>query len=56
MIVETMSRLKGSVTTIVVTHRDSTLRACDRIFLVDHGTVVETTVDRVTPDQLDDRY
>ena len=56
VIVETMNRLKGSVTTIVVTHRQSTLRACDRIFVVDQGTVIETTVDRVTPDQLDDRY
>ena len=56
VIVETMSRLKGSVTTIVVTHRESTLRACDRIFVVDQGTVIETTADRVTPDQLDDRY
>ena len=55
VIVETMNRLKGDVTTIVVTHRESTLRACDRILLVDNGTVVETTVDRVTPDQLDDR-
>ena len=56
VIVETMNRLKGSVTTIVVTHRESTLRACDRIFVVDQGTVIETTADRVTPDQLDDRY
>jgi ABC-type multidrug transport system fused ATPase/permease subunit len=55
VIVETMNRLKGEVTTIVVTHRESTLRACDRILLVDNGTVAETTVDRVTPDQLDDR-
>jgi ABC-type multidrug transport system fused ATPase/permease subunit len=55
VIVETMNRLKGQVTTIVVTHRESTLRACDRIFVVENGTVTETTVDRVTPDQLDDR-
>ncbi|MDA3029487.1 MAG: ABC transporter ATP-binding protein [Actinomycetota bacterium] len=54
VIIETMNRLKGSVTTIVVTHRESTLRACDRIFLVDQGTVTETTAERVTPDQLDD--
>lgn len=56
VIVETMNRLKGSVTTIVVTHRESTLRACDRILGVDQGSVIETTADRVTPDQLDDRY
>jgi ABC-type multidrug transport system fused ATPase/permease subunit len=55
VIVETMNRLKGQVTTIVVTHRESTLRACDRILVVENGTVTETTVDRVTPDQLDDR-
>jgi ABC-type multidrug transport system fused ATPase/permease subunit len=54
VIVETMNRLKGSVTTIVVTHRESTLRACDRIFVVDDGRVTETTPDRLTPDQLDD--
>jgi len=53
VIVETMNRLKGSVTTIVVTHRESTLRACDRIFLVEGGTVTETTADRVTREQLD---
>ena len=55
VIVETINRLKGEVTTIVVTHRESTLRACDRILLVDNGAVRETTADRVTPDQLDDR-
>ena len=55
VIVETMGRLKGDVTIIVVTHRESTLRACDRILFVDQGKVTETTIDRVTPDQLDDR-
>jgi ABC-type multidrug transport system fused ATPase/permease subunit len=55
VIVETVNRLKGQVTTIVVTHRESTLRACDRILAVENGSVTETTADRVTPDQLDDR-
>ncbi|MDA3025564.1 MAG: ABC transporter ATP-binding protein [Actinomycetota bacterium] len=44
VIVETIVRLKGSVTTIVVTHRDSTLRACDRVLRVENGSVsVEST-------------
>jgi ABC-type multidrug transport system fused ATPase/permease subunit len=43
------------VTTIVVTHRESTLRACDRILVVENGTVSETFIDRVTLDELDDR-
>lgn len=55
VIVETMARLKGVVTIIVVTHRESTLRACDRVFLVDRGTVTETSIDQVTFDQLDSR-
>ena len=39
VIVETIGRLKGSVTVVVVTHRDSTLQACDRVLRVENGSV-----------------
>ena len=39
VIVETITRLKGAVTTVVVTHRESTLRACDRVVRVENGSV-----------------
>lgn len=39
VIVETIERLKGAVTTVVVTHRESTLRACDRVLRVEGGQV-----------------
>ncbi len=41
IIAETLRRLKGSVLTVVVSHRESTLEICDRRLVVDHGTVRE---------------
>jgi ABC-type multidrug transport system fused ATPase/permease subunit len=41
VITETLARLRGRVTTIVVTHRESTLRVCDRVFGVEGQRVVE---------------
>jgi ABC-type multidrug transport system fused ATPase/permease subunit len=38
-IVETLRRLRGSVAVLVVSHRDSTLAACDRVILVEAGRV-----------------
>lgn len=38
-IVETLTAIKGRATIIVVTHRWSTLRACDRVIMLDRGTV-----------------
>jgi ABC-type multidrug transport system fused ATPase/permease subunit len=39
IVVETITRLRGRVTTIVVTHRDSTLAACDRVWSVEGGRI-----------------
>lgn len=36
---ETLSRLRGSVTTAVVAHRLSTVQQCDRIMVIQDGTV-----------------
>jgi ABC-type multidrug transport system fused ATPase/permease subunit len=43
IVVETITRLRGRVTTIVVTHRDSTLAACDRVWSVEGGRVSATS-------------
>ncbi len=40
-VIETIERLKGSVTVFVVSHRLSTLAACDRIVELDNGRVAE---------------
>lgn len=37
---ETVRSLKGSITIIIIAHRLSTLRDCDRLFLLDNGKVV----------------
>ncbi len=43
VIVDTLTRLKGQVTVVVVSHRDSTLATCDRVLRVENGRVsVET--------------
>ena len=41
VIVETLGRLRGSTTVLVVSHRDSTLAACDRVIVVDGGSITE---------------
>jgi ABC-type multidrug transport system fused ATPase/permease subunit len=40
-VVETIRRLRGSVAVIVVSHRESTLTACDRVVVVDQGRVTD---------------
>lgn len=40
-VVEAIRRLRGSVAVIVVSHRESTLAACDRVVVVDHGRVID---------------
>ena len=43
VVVETIARLKGLVTTIVVSHRDSTLSTCDRVLRIENGSVSDVT-------------
>lgn len=40
-VVEAIRRLRGSVAVIVVSHRESTLAACDRVVVVDQGRVTD---------------
>jgi len=39
-VVEEIRMIKGQVTTIVVAHRMSTLKYCDRIYKIENGTIV----------------
>lgn len=41
-IVRALEGLKGRMTMIVIAHRHSTVRVCDRVVLLDHGRVVDT--------------
>ncbi len=39
LVQETLHELRGSLTLIIVAHRLSTLSACDRIMVLDHGSI-----------------
>ena len=41
VIIETLSKLRGRVMVIVITHRDTTLRVCDRILSLEDQRLVE---------------
>ena len=41
-VVESIEQLRGSRTVIIVAHRLSTVRKCDRLYLLDSGRVVKT--------------
>ena len=41
-IVREINMLKGTVTLIVIAHRLSTVKECDRIYRLEHGKVVES--------------
>lgn len=41
VIAETIARLRGTTTTIVVSHRDSTLAVCDRVLVLSEGRLSE---------------
>lgn len=40
LIVQTLIRLKGKVTILIITHRDTTLRACDDVMRLEAGRIV----------------
>jgi len=40
-IVEEMKRLKGQITMIIIAHRHSTVKHCDKIYRLDRGKIVE---------------
>ena len=48
VIAETLRRLKGSRTLILVTHRLESVLDCDRVYVLDAGRIVEQT----TPGEL----
>ena len=41
-IVDEIRRMKGEQTTIVIAHRLSTVRYCDRIYRLDRGSIVSS--------------
>ena len=43
-IVEEIGQLKGMVTTVVIAHRASTLKSCDRIYSLERGQMVDVGV------------
>ena len=40
-IIEEIKQLKGKKTTIVIAHRLTTLKHCDRIYSLDNGVIIE---------------
>jgi len=41
IVIETLSSLKAKHTIVLVSHQISTVMSCDRIYVLDHGTIVE---------------
>jgi len=39
-IVEEMKRLKGQITMIIIAHRHSTVKHCDRIYRLEQGKII----------------
>ena len=39
-ITEALGKLKGTVTTIIIAHRLTSVKECDRIFYLEHGQIV----------------
>lgn len=46
LVIDALARLKGSVTVIVVAHRPSILRVCDRVLACDEGVMTTRTAGR----------
>jgi len=48
-VADEIRRLKGVLTMIIIAHRYTTLRDCDRIYRIDKGRIVEeTTFDKLS--------
>ncbi|KFJ42156.1 ABC transporter ATP-binding protein [Francisella philomiragia] len=56
LIYETLKKLKGHMTIIIITHRLSTLRATDNILVFDNGKVVEQGVYDKLSNDLESRF
>lgn len=41
-IVNTLEELKGNITQIIIAHRLTTVRRCDRIYVLEKGRVIES--------------
>jgi ATP-binding cassette subfamily B protein len=41
MVLENLWQINGQVTTLLISHRPSTIRRADRILVLDRGTIVE---------------
>jgi ABC-type multidrug transport system fused ATPase/permease subunit len=48
-IVQTLSNMKGTKTIIIVSHRYSSLKTCDRIFSIENGCMIEEDANYIPP-------
>jgi ABC-type multidrug transport system fused ATPase/permease subunit len=52
LISESLNKLKGSLTIILVAHRLSTIKNCDLVYVLDNGSVIEQgSYDELSRDQ-----
>lgn len=46
-VIEAIEQLKGSVTMIIIAHRFTTIRKCDRIMKIENGKIIEISRDEI---------